>query len=143
MPGGFVRSALMIDINIMPFAALMGIKLVEASPTKVIAELLVRDDLCTAGGILHGGAFMAFADSVGAAATVLNLSNGATTTTIESKTNFIAAVRVGEIARAECLPIHLGRTTMVWQTCITRPDGKLCALVMQTQLVLSPRAAIS
>jgi uncharacterized protein (TIGR00369 family) len=83
---------------------------------------------------------MAFADSVGAVATVLNLPPGAWTTTIESKTNFVAAVKVGEMARAECSPVHIGRTTMIWQTRILRPDGKLAAIVTQTQMVLPPRA---
>jgi uncharacterized protein (TIGR00369 family) len=130
----------MFDVNIMPFAKLMGIAIIEASAERVVAELFVRDDLCTANSILHGGAIMAFADSVGAVATFLNLPPGATTTTIESKTNFVAASRAGETARAECSPVHVGRTTMVWQTRILRPNGKLCAIVTQTQMVLSPPA---
>jgi uncharacterized protein (TIGR00369 family) len=130
----------MIDVDIMPFAKLMGIKILAAEPENVIAELLAREDLCTARSILHGGAIMAFADSVGAVATVLNLPPGAWTTTIESKTNFVAAVKVGEMARAECSPVHIGRTTMIWQTRILRPDGKLAAIVTQTQMVLPPRA---
>jgi 1,4-dihydroxy-2-naphthoyl-CoA hydrolase len=130
----------MIDVDIMPFAKLMGIKILAAEPENVIAELLAREDLCTARSILHGGAIMAFADSVGAVATVLNLPTGAWTTTIESKTNFVAAVKVGEMARAECSPVHIGRTTMIWQTRILRPDGKLAAIVTQTQMVLPPRA---
>ncbi len=83
---------------------------------------------------------MAFADSIGAVATVLNLPPGAGTTPIESKTNFVAAVRAGETARAECSPVHIGRTTMIWQTRILRPDGKLAAVVTQTQLALAPRS---
>ncbi|MGO8797833.1 MAG: PaaI family thioesterase [Roseiarcus sp.] len=130
----------MIDVNIMPFAKLIGVELVEAKPDKVIAELLAREDLCTTNSILHGGAVMAFADTVGAVATVLNLPPGAGTTTIESKTNFVAAVKAGETARAECSPVHVGRTTMIWQTRILRPDGKLAAVVTQTQLVLAPRS---
>lgn len=126
----------MIDIEIMPLAKLMGIKVVSAAPERVVAEMLVREDLCTTHSVLHGGAVMAFADSVGAVATMLNLPLGAGTTTIESKTNFVAALRAGETARAECEPVHVGRTTMVWQTRILRPNGKLAAIVTQTQMVL-------
>jgi 1,4-dihydroxy-2-naphthoyl-CoA hydrolase len=130
----------MIDINIMPFAKLMGVTIIEARAEGVIAELFVREDLCTSNSILHGGAVMAFADSVGAVATFLNLPPGANTTTIESKTNFVAALRAGETARAECSPVHIGRTTMVWQTRILRPNGKLCAIVTQTQMILHPQS---
>ena len=130
----------MIDVNIMPFAKLMGVTIIEARADGVIAELFVREDLCTTNSILHGGAVMAFADSVGAVATLLNLPPGANTTTIESKTNFVAAVRAGETARAQCSPIHIGRTTMVWQTRILRPNGKLCAVVTQTQMILHPQS---
>lgn len=128
----------MIDINIMPFAKLMGITLVEATPDRVVAEMLVREDLCTTNSILHGGAYMAFADSIGAVATVLNLPKGAGTTTIESKTNFVSGIKAGEVARAECTPVHRGRMTQVWQTRILRPDGKLAAMITQTQMVLAP-----
>ena len=130
----------MIDVNIMPLARLMGIRLVEQTPDKVVAEMEVREDLCTTNSILHGGAYMAFADTIGAVATVLNLPPGAGTTTVESKTNFISAIRAGEIARAECTPVHRGKTTQVWTTRILRPDGKLAAIVTQTQMVLAPRA---
>jgi len=130
----------MIDVNIMPFAKLMGVTIIEARAESVIAELFVREDLCTSNSILHGGAVMAFADSVGAVATLLNLPPGANTTTIESKTNFVAALRAGETARAECSPVHIGRTTMVWQTRILRPNGKLCAIVTQTQMILHPQS---
>ena len=130
----------MIDVNIMPLARLMGIKLVEQSPDRVVAEMEVREDLCTTNSILHGGAYMAFADTIGAVATVLNLPPGAGTTTVESKTNFISAIRAGEIARAECTPVHRGMTTQVWTTRILRPDGKLAAIVTQTQMVLAARA---
>ena len=130
----------MIDVNIMPFAKLMGVTIIEARAESVIAELFVREDLCTSNSILHGGAVMAFADSVGAVATFLNLPPGANTTTIESKTNFVASLRAGETARAECSPVHIGRTTMVWQTRILRPNGKLCAIVTQTQMILNPQS---
>ncbi len=126
----------MIDVNIMPLARLMGIKLVEQSPDRVVAEMIVREDLCTTNSILHGGAYMAFADTIGAVATVLNLPAGAGTTTVESKTNFISAIKAGEVARAECTPVHRGKTTQVWTTRILGPDGKLAAIITQTQLVL-------
>lgn len=127
----------MVDINIMPFARLMGVRVVEAAPDRVVAEMPAREDLCTVNSVLHGGAVMAFADSVGALATVLNLPPGAGTTTVESKTNFVGAIKAGDIARAECSPVHIGRATMVWQTRILRGDGKLAALVTQTQMVLA------
>jgi uncharacterized protein (TIGR00369 family) len=123
----------------LPFAKLLGITLVSVAPERVEATLEVRDDLCTRPPVLHGGAIMAFADTLGAIATVANLPPGAGTTTIESKTNFFAAVPAGETARAECTPLHRGKTTMVWQTRITRADGRLAAVVTQTQLVLAPR----
>ncbi len=130
----------MIDVNIMPFAKLMGVRLVEAGKDRIVAELEVRAELCTTNNIMHGGVYMAFADTMGAVATVLNLPKGAGTTTIESKTNFLGAVREGEIARAETTPIHVGRATQVWQTKIFRPDGRLAAVVTQTQMVLAPKA---
>ena len=122
-----------------PFASLLGIKFTHSSPDRVEAELLVRPDLANRNGNLHGGAVMAFADDLGGAATIINTAEGATTATIESKTNFFASIPVGDIARAECVPLHRGRTTMVWQTRITRGDGKLAAIVTQTQLVMQAR----
>ena len=115
---------------------LMGIELTAAAPDKVVARLTVRKDLCTLGDNLHGGAIMAFADTLGAVGTSLNLANGDSTTTIESKTNFLAAGRAGTKVTGECTPLHRGRRTMVWQTRVTGPDGKLLALVTQTQAVL-------
>ncbi|MBV8849521.1 MAG: PaaI family thioesterase [Methylobacteriaceae bacterium] len=123
----------------MPFCELLGIRVTTSTPDRVEAEMEVRPDLCTVPAVLHGGAMMALADSVGAVATVLNLPEGAWTTTIESKTNFLAALPVGEVARASCTPIHKGRTTMVWQTRITRADGRLAGVVTQTQLVTAPK----
>jgi uncharacterized protein (TIGR00369 family) len=120
-----------------PFAAYLGIKLTHVSAERVEAELTVRKELATIPDILHGGAIMALADNLGGVATVVNLPKGARTATIESKTNFFAAIPVGETARAECTPLHRGRTTMVWQTKITRNDGRLCALVLQTQIVIA------
>src|SRR5437870_3744264 len=109
----------------LPFAKLLGIRLVAAAPEKVTAEMIVRDDLCTLPAVLHGGALMALADTLGAYATVLNLSGGAGTTTIESKTNFLSAAAVGTTVTAECTPIHRGKRTMVWQTRISGANGRL------------------
>jgi 1,4-dihydroxy-2-naphthoyl-CoA hydrolase len=115
---------------------LLGIRFVEASPERVVAELTYRDDLTTIGGSLHGGTLMAFADTVGAAATVLNLPSGASTTTLESKTNFFAAGR-GGVVRAEATPLHRGKRTQVWQTRVTDTAGRLLSLTTQTQMVLT------
>jgi uncharacterized protein (TIGR00369 family) len=120
------------------FPELLGIRFLEASRDQVRAELAVRDDLCTVPGVLHGGAIMAFADTLGAVGTFLNLPPGAGTTTIESKTNFLAAARAGSTITGTTAPIHRGRQTMVWQTRI-EVEGKLVALVTQTQMVLEPR----
>ena len=120
----------------LPFSKLIGLTVVSVAPDCVKGELAVREELCTRPAVLHGGAVMAFADTLGAIATVANLSEGAGTTTIESKTNFFAAIPLGDIAKAECTPLHRGRTTMVWQTRITRGDGRLAAIVTQTQMVL-------
>ena len=121
-----------------PFADMLGITVIRSTPDRIEAELSVRPDLGNRNGNMHGGAVMAFADDLGGAATIVNLPDGATTATIESKTNFFAAIQVGDIARAECIALHKGRTTMVWQTRITRQsDGKLAAIVTQTQLVIA------
>ena len=123
-----------------PFAAFLGLKIVSVTPDRVTAELPVRDDLNNRFGIMHGGAIMALADNLGGTATTANLKPGQTTTTIESKTNFFAGIPVGDVAYAECTPLHRGRSTMVWQTRITRRDGRLCAIVTQTQMVLDRNA---
>jgi uncharacterized protein (TIGR00369 family) len=115
---------------------LMGIEIREASKERVTASMLVRSELCTYGGVLHGGAFMAFADTIGAVGTVLNLPPGARTTTLESKTNFLGAAPLNTRVIAQATPLHRGRTTMVWQTMIRGESGKLCAVVTQTQMVL-------
>jgi len=122
----------------MPFSALMGVHFVEADPERIVASMVVREDLCTAGHIVHGGALMAFADTLGAAATALNLPAGAGTTTLESKTNFLSAGLVGMTLVATTTPVHRGRRTQVWQTRIESDQGKLVALVTQTQMVLLP-----
>ena len=121
------------------FPDLLGIRFLEASPDGIKAELTVRDELCTVPGILHGGVIMAFADTLGAVATVLNLPPGAGTTTIESKTNFMAPGRVGTTIRAETTPLHKGKRTLVWQTRVMNAEGKLAAVVTQTQMVLDPK----
>ena len=118
------------------FPGLMGVVLLEVTPERVVGELEVRPDLCTAGGILHGGAYMAFADTLGAVGTVINLPAGKGTTTTDSSTKFIAGAKIHSKIRAESVALHRGRTTMVWQTSITNAQGKLCAVVTQTQLVL-------
>jgi 1,4-dihydroxy-2-naphthoyl-CoA hydrolase len=115
---------------------LMGVQLTEATPERVVATLLVRPDLCTAGGILHGGAHMAFADTLGAVGTVLNLPAGKRTTTTDSSTKFIGGAPVNTTVTGESVALHRGRTTMVWQTTIRNAQGKLCSVVTQTQLVL-------
>lgn len=125
-----------INANPMPFAALLGIVFTAAAPDEVRAEMLVRPDLCTMGSILHGGAAMALADSIGAVATALNLPPGKGTTTIESKTNFLSAGPVGGKVTAVCAPVHRGGRTQVWTTRISREDGRLVAVVTQTQMVL-------
>ena len=118
------------------FPELLGVRLLEATPERVTAELTVREELCTVPGIMHGGAIMALADTLGGVATGLNLPPGAGTTTIESKTNFLAPATAGTTLTAECTPLHRGKRTMVWQTRVTREDGTLVALVTQTQIVL-------
>jgi 1,4-dihydroxy-2-naphthoyl-CoA hydrolase len=120
----------------LPFAELIGVEFTEATTEHVVAEMTVRDDLCTRPAVLHGGAIMAFADTLGAAGTILNLPEGARTTTIESKTNFIAAAPEGTRITGKATPLHRGRRTMVWQTRVTTAEGRLVALVTQTQLVL-------
>jgi uncharacterized protein (TIGR00369 family) len=119
-----------------PFAEFLGITITHVSPERVTAELPMREELNNRFNIMHGGAIMALADNLGGTAATANLKEGQSTTTIESKTNFFAAIPIGDVAKAECTPLHRGRTTMVWQTRVTRNDGKLCALVTQTQLVL-------
>jgi 1,4-dihydroxy-2-naphthoyl-CoA hydrolase len=124
-----------------PFADFMGMKITHVSLDKVTAEILVREELNNRFGAMHGGAVMALADNLGGTATVANLPKGGRTATIESKTNFFAGIPVGDTAYAECTPLHRGRSTMVWQTKITRKDGRLCALVIQTQIVMLPDKA--
>jgi 1,4-dihydroxy-2-naphthoyl-CoA hydrolase len=120
----------------MPFSNLMGVEILERTKARVRGRLTVREDLCTAGGILHGGAYMAFADALGAIGGVMNLEPGARTTTLESKTNFLGGAPVGTTIDGEATPLHVGRRSSVWQTRITNADGKLLCLVIQTQMTI-------
>jgi uncharacterized protein (TIGR00369 family) len=123
------------------FPGLLGVRFTTVERDLVRAELTVRKELCTMPmGVLHGGALMSLADTLGAVATVLNLPAGAGTTTIESKTNFFRAAPIDTTVTGECTPLHRGKSTMVWQTRIIAEDGALVALVTQTQMVLQPRA---
>ena len=125
-----------IKAEMLPFAELLGIEFVGTAPDRVVAEMTVRADLCTRPPVLHGGAIMAFADTLGAVGTLLYLPEGTGTTTVESKTNFIAPAPVGTRISGEATPVHRGRRTMIWQTRILTAEGRLAALVTQTQLVL-------
>ena len=118
---------------------LLGMEFTDVTPDKVIARLAVRKDLCTVGDNLHGGAIMAFADTLGAVAAILNMPEGSRTTTIESKTNFIGGAALGTRVTGESVPVHKGRTTVVCQTTLRSEAGKLVALVTQTQLVIAPK----
>jgi 1,4-dihydroxy-2-naphthoyl-CoA hydrolase len=118
------------------FPGLMGVRLLTLEPERVVAELVVRPDLCTTGGVLHGGAYMAFADTLGAIGTVINMPQGKRTTTTDSSTKFIGSARVETTVTGESIALHRGRTTMVWQTTVRSSEGKLCAVVTQTQLIL-------
>jgi 1,4-dihydroxy-2-naphthoyl-CoA hydrolase len=123
----------------LPFAETLGIRFLTASRERVSAEMVVREGLCTHASTVHGGAIMAFADTLGAAGTVLNLPPGAGTTTIESKTNFLAPAPLGTRLIGEATPVHRGRRTQVWQTRVTTEEGRAVALVTQTQMVLEPK----
>lgn len=120
----------------MPFSKLMGVEVTESSKDRVVGTLVVREDLCTAGGILHGGAIMAFADALGAIGGFLNLEPGTRTTTLESKTNFLGSAPVGMTITGETTPVHVGKKTSVWSTRITNDKGKPIALVLQTQITV-------
>lgn len=124
------------DIAALPLAKTLGVEIVEAQASKIVGRLAVREELTTGGHILHGGAFMAFADTLGAIGAALNLKGGARTTTLESKTNFMGSARVGETITGEATPLHMGRRSSVWQTRITNAEGKLLALITQTQMTL-------
>ena len=120
----------------MPFSNLMGVEILVREKDRVVGKLKVREDLCTSGGILHGGAYMAFADALGAIGGVLNLAPGTRTTTLESKTNFFRGAPAGSTVTGEATPLHVGRRSSVWQTRVTNEEGKLLALVTQTQMTI-------
>jgi uncharacterized protein (TIGR00369 family) len=122
------------------FPGTMGVQLTSVAPERVVATLTVTPGLCTAGDILHGGAYMAFADALGAIGTVVNLQAGQMTTTTDSSTKFIAGAKLGSTVTGESVALHRGRTTQVWQTSIRDANGKLCAVVTQTQLIMAARA---
>lgn len=121
--------------DLPPFTQLLGVNVLHRSPERSEAELIVREELCNRRGVLHGGAVMALGDTLGGMTATISLPVGGRTATIESKTNFFAAVPKGDTAHAVCIPLHRGRTTMVLETRITRGDGKLAAIVTQTQLI--------
>jgi uncharacterized protein (TIGR00369 family) len=119
-----------------PFARVVDIRITLLTPDRVEGELLAREQLGNGYGVLHGGAIMTFADNLAGTATTANLPGDKSTTTIESKTNFFSAIPVGDTARGECVPLHRGRSTMVWQSRITRSDGRLAAVVIHTQMII-------
>lgn len=119
-----------------PLARLLGVEIIEATPARVIGKMVVREEICTSWNTTHGGAVMAFADTLGATGAFLNLPDGKGTTTLESKTNFIGHAKMGEVVTGESTPLHVGKRTSVWQTKITREDGALVGVVTQTQMVL-------
>ena len=129
-------SSVPFDIASLPLATTLGVELTAAEKDRVVGQLTVREEITTGGHILHGGAYMAFADTLGAIGAVLNLREGTRTTTLESKTNFLGSARVGETITGEATPLHVGRRSSVWQTRITNAEGKLLALVTQTQMTL-------
>jgi uncharacterized protein (TIGR00369 family) len=129
----------LLQERIPPFSDLIGIKFLEATTEKLVAEMLIRPDLCTTRQTVHGGAIMAFADTLGACATVINLQQGFVTTTLESKTNFFAPALVDSKLTGISEPLHRGKRTQVWQTRILSEAGKVVAVVTQTQIVLEAR----
>lgn len=125
-----------LDKHMPPFMRLLGVELIAATLDQIDARLVAREDMGNGSGIMHGGAYMAFADYLGAIGTVVNLPKGADTTTMESKTNFFAPAVIGSVVLGRSTPLHKGRRTMVWQTRLTNPEGRLMCMVTQTQMVL-------
>ena len=121
-----------------PFGQIFGLRIVQSHPDCLRAEIEVTEALSNRNGVLHGGAIMGLADNLGGTATFMNMTDDQGTTTIESKTNFLRAVAIGETLSTETTPLHRGRKTQVWQTRLIRSDGKLAAIVTQTQMILSP-----
>ena len=122
-----------------PMCKLLGVEVTEVAQDRIRGRMVAREEMGNGSGVLHGGAYMAFADYLGAIGTVVNLQPGFETTTLESKTNFFAPAVVGSTVLAESLPLHRGRRTMVWQTRLTNPEGRLLAMITQTQMVLEKR----
>ncbi|MBI1366867.1 MAG: hotdog fold thioesterase [Alphaproteobacteria bacterium] len=125
--------------NNAPFARMIGVRFVSVSKDRIEAELDVTPEHCTIPATLHGGAIMAFADNLGGVGAFLNMPEGSLTTTIESKTNFLRPIPVGQTAKAVTAPIKLGRTVQVWKTEVFDGAGKLAAIVTQTQLIMAGR----
>jgi 1,4-dihydroxy-2-naphthoyl-CoA hydrolase len=126
-----------INANPLPFAELLAIEFIGAEADALVARMLVRPDLCTLGGFAHGGAIMSFADTLGGAAAFVNLPPEAKgTTTLESKTNFVAAAPAGSTLVGQATLVHRGRRTQIWQTRVSTEDGKLVAMTVQTQMTL-------
>ena len=119
-----------------PFSDSLGIRLISAGKAEVLARMTATPALSNHNGVLHGGAVMGLADHAGGTAAFMNLRRGEATTTIESKTNFLRPVRTGDVAHARCIVLHKGGKTMVLQTTITRGDGKVAAIVTQTQMIM-------
>ena len=128
----------MINANNAPFAKALGLEIISATKDKIEGNLAVVPENCTIPPTLHGGAIMAFADNLGGVGAFLNMPEGWMTSTIESKTNFLRPIPVGQTAKAVTTPVKLGRTIQVWETKISRDDGKLAAIVTQTQILLPP-----
>ena len=122
--------------HLPPFMRLLGVELIHVDKERIEARMIVREDMSNGSGIMHGGAYMSFADYLGAIGTVVNLPKGTTTTTMESKTNFFAPAVIGSIVLGTSTPLHRGRKTMVWQTRLSNPEGRLLAMITQTQMVL-------
>jgi uncharacterized protein (TIGR00369 family) len=126
-----------LEPAMMPFTRLMGLEVTSQEKDRIVGRISVREDLCTTGRIMHGGAVMAMADALGAIGAYLNIPEGAkATTTIESKTNFMRAAPLDSIVTRECTPLHVGRRTSVWQTTLRNEEHKTIAVVTQTQMVL-------
>jgi uncharacterized protein (TIGR00369 family) len=134
-----IEKAQKANLRLPPLMQLLGCEVVKVEADRIEARIVAREDMGNGSGILHGGAYMAFADYLGALGTVVNLPKGTTTTTMESKTNFFAPAVIGSTVHGVSTPLHKGRRTMVWQTRLTNPEGRLLAMVTQTQMVLEKK----
>lgn len=126
--------------KLSPYAAMLGIRWVSLAKDKIVAEMPIRADMANLNGTAHGGAILSLLDQVAGMGARQNLATTQSTVTVESKTNFFSTIPLGDVAHAEGVPLHVGRTTSVWLTRITRGDGKLAAICTQTQLVLEPKS---